>query len=104
MTVTYCKNFKENFLLRYYGCGLVAPEALEAATILDLGSGAGQDCFILAKLTGQNGHVIGLDMTQELVSCSTRNDSACISIPSRTDSLNQLILLGRMHVYMSLHV
>ena len=52
---------------RFYGCGLVAPEALQGMQILDLGSGSGQDCFVLSKLVGENGHVTGVDMTKEQV-------------------------------------
>ncbi|MCG8441625.1 MAG: methyltransferase domain-containing protein [Caulobacterales bacterium] len=48
---------------RYYGCGLVAPEALEGARVLDLGSGAGQDVYVLAKLVGERGAVVGVDAT-----------------------------------------
>lgn len=54
---------------RFYGCGLVAPEALDGMKILDLGSGSGQDCFVLSKLVGEHGHVTGVDMTKEQV-CS----------------------------------
>lgn len=50
---------------RYYGCGLVAPHALEGAHILDLGSGAGQDAYVLAQLAGPAGSVTGVDMTPE---------------------------------------
>ncbi|MEZ5894522.1 MAG: methyltransferase domain-containing protein [Parvularculaceae bacterium] len=50
---------------RYYGCGLVAPQALEGARILDLGSGSGQDAFVLSQLAGPNGDVVGVDMTRE---------------------------------------
>ncbi len=32
---------------RYYGCGLVLPEALEGCRILDLGCGSGRDCYLL---------------------------------------------------------
>ena len=35
--------------------------------ILDLGSGSGRDCFVVSKLVGQDGHVTGIDMTQEQV-------------------------------------
>ena len=37
-------------------------------TVLDLGSGAGLDCFIAAKQVGADGRVIGVDMTPEMVS------------------------------------
>lgn len=48
---------------KYYGCGLTIPSAVEGLRILDLGSGSGRDCYIAAKLVGENGHVIGVDMT-----------------------------------------
>jgi arsenite methyltransferase len=50
---------------RYYGCGLVAPTELTGLRVLDLGSGAGQDCYVLAQLVGEHGHVVGVDMTPE---------------------------------------
>lgn len=50
---------------RYYGCGLVAPALLEGAKILDLGSGSGRDCYLLAQLVGSQGQVVGVDMTVE---------------------------------------
>ena len=50
---------------RYYGCGLIAPLALEGARVLDLGAGAGQDVYALAQLVGPTGEVVGVDMTPE---------------------------------------
>jgi len=50
---------------RYYGCGLVAPLALDGARVLDLGSGSGQDAYALAQLVGADGAVVGVDMTPE---------------------------------------
>ena len=50
---------------RYYGCGLVIPEALEGLRVLDLGCGAGRDVFLLSRLVGAAGHVTGVDMTLE---------------------------------------
>jgi len=41
--------------------------------ILDLGSGSGQDCFVLSKLVGENGHVTGVDMTKEQVRNNINN-------------------------------
>ena len=55
------------FLFRYYGCGLVAPDVLHGLDILDLGCGVGTDCFVLSRLVGPAGHVMGVDMTQEQV-------------------------------------
>ncbi len=51
------------------GCG--NPTAFssikEGDTVLDLGSGAGFDCFLASKKVGKTGKVIGLDMTEEMV-------------------------------------
>jgi len=50
---------------RYYGCGLALPEYLEGAAVLDLGCGAGRDVYLLSRLTGEQGRVVGVDMTPE---------------------------------------
>jgi arsenite methyltransferase len=50
---------------RYYGCGLVIPPLLEGLKILDLGSGAGRDVYLLSALVGEKGQVVGIDMTPE---------------------------------------
>ena len=51
--------------MKYYGCGLTIPNELEGMKILDLGSGSGRDCYIASKLVGENGLVVGVDMTDE---------------------------------------
>jgi ubiquinone/menaquinone biosynthesis C-methylase UbiE len=53
---------------RYYGCGLVFPPKLQGCRVLDLGSGAGRDVYILSSLVGNQGYVVGVDMTKEQVS------------------------------------
>lgn len=60
-------------LERRYGCGSPLPEALTGQTVLDLGCGAGADCFIAAQLVGQSGKVIGLDMTPAQLQIARRN-------------------------------
>jgi SAM-dependent methyltransferase len=52
-----------------YGCGdPITLASLEPGqTVLDLGSGAGLDCFFAAKKVGGTGHVIGVDMTPEMI-------------------------------------
>jgi arsenite methyltransferase len=42
-------------------------------TVLDLGSGAGLDCFLAAKQVGESGHVIGVDMTPEMLARARSN-------------------------------
>ena len=48
---------------RFYGCGSPIPPALDGATVLDLGCGTGRDAFLVSRLVGTTGRVIGLDMT-----------------------------------------
>ncbi len=50
---------------RFYGCGSPLPPALEGATVLDLGCGSGRDCYLLSRLVGPTGRVIGVDMTEQ---------------------------------------
>jgi len=54
---------------RFYGCGSPVSIASieEGETMVDLGSGAGIDCFIAAKKTGSKGKVIGVDMTDQML-------------------------------------
>lgn len=60
-------------LERFYGCGSPIPPALEGATVLDLGSGSGRDCYVLSKLVGRSGRVIGVDMTEEQLDVARRH-------------------------------
>ena len=55
----------DEVMSRYYGCGLVVPTALEGARVLDIGSGSGRDAYLLAQLVGEQGEVVGVDMTAE---------------------------------------
>lgn len=50
-------------LEKFYGCGSPIPEAVEGMTVLDLGCGSGRDAYLLSKLVGPAGQVIGVDMT-----------------------------------------
>ena len=59
------RNVHEEVKARYYGCGLVAPQAIAGCHVLDLGSGSGQDAYILAQLVGSEGSVTGVDATPE---------------------------------------
>lgn len=51
------------------GCGLPTEFAAirEGDTVIDLGSGAGNDCFIARSVTGESGKVIGIDFTDKMI-------------------------------------
>lgn len=60
---------------RFYGCGSPFPQALEGLRVLDLGCGSGRDVYMLSKLVGEAGEVIGLDMTEEQLAVAKRHES-----------------------------
>ena len=57
------------------GCGLPTEFALikEGDTVIDLGSGAGNDAFVARAITGEKGKVIGVDFTEEMINKSREN-------------------------------
>jgi len=57
------------------GCGnpIALASLQEGETVIDLGSGAGFDCFLAARKVGENGRVIGVDMTHEMLDKAREN-------------------------------
>jgi ubiquinone/menaquinone biosynthesis C-methylase UbiE len=57
------------------GCGLPTEFAQikEGDTVIDLGSGAGNDCFVARSIAGENGKVIGIDFTEKMVAKAKAN-------------------------------
>lgn len=68
------RNVHDEVRARYYGCGLVAPQAIEGCHILDLGSGSGQDAYVLAQLVGEHGSVTGVDATPEQLAVAREHE------------------------------
>ncbi|MGQ9588863.1 MAG: methyltransferase domain-containing protein [Planctomycetota bacterium] len=60
---------------RFYGCGspVTLARIQPGETVVDLGSGAGIDVFIAAKLVGPKGKAIGVDMTDRMLSVAREN-------------------------------
>ena len=73
------------------GCG--NPQAIAAIrpgeTIVDLGSGAGFDCFLAARQTGPEGRVVGVDMTHEMLA-KARENAAKIGVANVEFRLGEL--------------
>jgi arsenite methyltransferase len=73
------------------GCG--NPQAIAAIqsgeTVVDLGSGAGFDCFLAAQQVGETGRVIGVDMTHEMLK-KARDNAASIGAANVEFRLGEL--------------
>lgn len=57
------------------GCGIPLEYALINAgdTVIDLGSGAGNDCFVARSVTGEKGKIIGIDFTEKMITKARAN-------------------------------
>ncbi len=57
------------------GCGnpVAIASLKQGETVLDLGSGAGFDCFLAARKVGEKGRIIGVDMTPEMIDKAREN-------------------------------
>lgn len=57
------------------GCGIPTEFAQisEGDTVLDLGCGAGNDCFVARSIVGESGKVVGIDFTQEMIVKANQN-------------------------------
>jgi SAM-dependent methyltransferase len=57
------------------GCGIPTDfiKINKGDTVIDLGSGAGNDCFVARALVGEEGKVIGIDMTKEMIALAREN-------------------------------
>ena len=60
-------------LERDYGCGDPTPFVRAGETVLDLGSGSGKLCYILAQVVGTKGRVIGVDCNREMLDLARRH-------------------------------
>jgi ubiquinone/menaquinone biosynthesis C-methylase UbiE len=76
------------------GCGdpTAAGKLKPGETVLDLGSGAGLDCFLAARQVGPDGYVIGVDMTPEMLSRarSTAERSSIKNVSFRQGYIEQI--------------
>src|SRR5271165_2026167 len=73
------------------GCGnpLAIAAMRPGETVVDLGSGAGFDCFLAAQQVGTTGHVIGVDMTHEMLK-KARDNAARIGASNVEFRLGEL--------------
>lgn len=61
------KALPKEIIERDYGCGDPSRYVKPGDTVLDLGSGGGKICFIAAQIAGPEGHIIGVDMNDDML-------------------------------------
>ena len=72
------RNVPEEIITRDYGCGNPSKFARPGETILDLGSGSGKICYVLAQIAGPEGQVIGVDMNKDMLALSRSHQDSFV--------------------------
>ncbi len=68
----YLDKLPSEIIEKDYGCGDPTKYVAMGETVVDLGSGAGKNCYILAQKVGAEGRVIGVDFNDEMLSLSRK--------------------------------
>lgn len=68
----YLAMLPQEIVEKDYGCGDPSRYLRPGETVLDLGSGTGKICYIAAQVVGSTGHVIGVDMTTEMLAVARK--------------------------------
>jgi arsenite methyltransferase len=72
----YLESIPEEIIAKDYGCGDPTRYVNAGETVLDLGSGAGKNCYIIAQKVGATGKVIGVDFNDEMLALARRYQGA----------------------------
>lgn len=68
----YTKILPEEIIAKDYGCGDPTRYVNQGETVVDLGSGAGKNCYILAQKVAESGKIIGVDFNDEMLSLARK--------------------------------
>lgn len=68
----YLEQLPPEIIEKDYGCGDPTRYVNLGETVVDLGSGAGKNCYILAQRVGATGRVIGVDFNEEMLALSRK--------------------------------
>lgn len=71
----YLKILPQEIIDRDYGCGNPTLYVSPGETVVDLGSGVGKNCYIIAQKVGANGKVIGVDFNTEMLAVARKYQS-----------------------------
>ncbi|NEP45544.1 MAG: methyltransferase domain-containing protein [Okeania sp. SIO2H7] len=68
----YIDNLPQEIVEKDYGCGDPTRYVAKGETVVDLGSGAGKNCYIIAQKVGSEGLAIGVDFNDEMLSLARK--------------------------------
>ena len=68
----YLQIIPEEIVAKDYGCGDPTRYVSQGETVVDLGSGAGKNCYILAQKVGESGKIIGVDFNDEMLNLARK--------------------------------
>lgn len=71
----YLTILPDEIIAKDYGCGDPTRYVNVGETVVDLGSGAGKNCYILAQKVGANGKIIGVDFNDEMLNLARKYQS-----------------------------
>ena len=83
----------EEIVKKDYGCGDPSRYVRQGETVLDLGSGSGKASYMISQVVGQQGRVIGVDFTEEMLALAKRHQ---VSIGKRLGFHNVEFRRGRI--------
>jgi len=69
---TLLEMLPQEIIEKVYGCGDPSRYVQPDDTVLDLGSGSGKICYMSAHLAGEGGHVIGVDMNDDMLALARK--------------------------------
>ncbi|MGC9526434.1 MAG: methyltransferase domain-containing protein [Limnospira sp.] len=72
----YLEILPQEIIDKDYGCGDPTRYVERGEVVVDLGSGAGKNCYIIAQKVGRSGRVIGVDFNDEMLSLSRKYQDA----------------------------
>jgi ubiquinone/menaquinone biosynthesis C-methylase UbiE len=89
----YLEILPDEIIAKDYGCGDPTRYVNAGETVVDLGSGAGKNCYILAQKVGSLGKVIGVDFNDEMLQLARRYQGA---IADQMGFLNTEFVKGKI--------
>ena len=89
----YLTIIPEEIIAKDYGCGDPTRYINEGEIVLDLGSGAGKNCYIIAQKVGASGQVIGVDFNDEMLNLARKYQN---EIADKLGFLNTKFVKGKI--------